>query len=73
MIDGKKMREIGKLITKRLDGLGFALLVFPLSSPGISNYISNGKREDMIKALEETAERLKSKEDFQTPDQNEEN
>lgn len=47
--------------------LGFALLVFPLGGPGISNYVSNGTREDMIKALRETADRLEKNQDFKTP------
>lgn len=44
--------------------LGFALIVFKFNEPGIGNYISNGKREDMITALREAAERLENKEDI---------
>lgn len=43
---------------------GFCLLTFEFNRPGISNYVSNAKREDMIRALEETLLRLKNKEDI---------
>lgn len=48
-------------------GIGFALLVFEFHKPGISNYISNAQRADMITALRETADRLEKRQDFQTP------
>lgn len=41
---------------------GFALVVFEFHEPGIGNYISNANREDMIKALRETADRLENNE-----------
>lgn len=44
--------------------VGFALITFNFNAPGMSNYVSNGMREDMIKALEETVERLKNNEDI---------
>lgn len=68
---GQKMRMMGKGISKGLpEGWGFALIVFPFFDPGISNYISNGTREDMIKALRETADRLEKRQDFPTPENN---
>jgi len=45
------------------DGLLFALLVFPRSQPGLTNYVSNGSRADMIEALREGADRLEREED----------
>lgn len=42
--------------------MGFALLVYEFNNPGIGNYISNSEREDMIKALRETADRLEANE-----------
>jgi len=36
----------------------FMLVVFGFDAPGISNYVSNANREDMIKAMRETADRL---------------
>lgn len=64
------MRQIAKMINKELGGLGFALVVFEFNKPGMSNYISNAQRPDMIKALYETAERLNGKQDFATPESN---
>lgn len=64
------MRQIAKKIDKELGGLGFALVVYEFGKPGMSNYISNGNREDMIKALYETAERLNGKQDFPTHETN---
>lgn len=58
---------IGAVIPK---GWGFALIVFPFERPGISNYVSNAQRPDMIQALHETVKRLESKQDFSTPEEN---
>ena len=44
--------------------MGFALLVFEFNKPGISNYVSNARREDMIKSLRETADRLENRQDI---------
>jgi hypothetical protein len=43
---------------------GFALLVFEFETPGLTSYVANANREDMIEALLETVERLKSNEDI---------
>lgn len=43
---------------------GWALLVFDFNQPGIANYVSNANREDMIKMLRETADRLENNEDI---------
>lgn len=65
------MRAIADCIREVLpDGWGFALIVFPFHRPGITNYISTGERESMIKALRETVERLEKKQDFPTPEEN---
>lgn len=69
-IGGQQMRDIASLIKKKLNGLGFALLVFEFHKPGMTNYISNAQREDMIKALEETLLRWKNNKDFKTPETN---
>lgn len=63
------LRVMGKAIEEFLENeisikLGFALIVFEFNKPGLGNYISNGKREDMIKALKETVERLEGNEDI---------
>ena len=44
--------------------IGFALLLFDFNDPSIGNYISNTKREDMIKTLRETADRLEKNQDI---------
>lgn len=44
---------------------GFALLIFDFDNPsGIGNYISNAKREQMVKVLKETAMRLELEQDI---------
>ena len=62
------MRAIGQGIDNALklhsSNLGFALIVFEFNKPSMSNYISTGKREDMIDALEETVKRLRGNEDM---------
>lgn len=55
--------SIDEILKKYIDHMGFALLVFELGKPGISNYISNAQRKDMIEALKETVKRLEAKED----------
>ena len=44
--------------------MGFAIIVFEFNKPGISNYVSNGQRADMIQALRETADRLEKRQDI---------
>ncbi len=48
---------VNTLPSRKLIGL-YALLVFPFGDPGVGNYVSNVKREDMIDALREAANRL---------------
>lgn len=70
-IGGQQMRDIGDIISKKIPGLGFALIVFPFGGDSrMTNYISNAQRVDMIKALEETLTRWKNNEDFTTPETN---
>jgi hypothetical protein len=42
---------------------GFAVLFWPCGQNGISQYGSNCRREDMVKALREAADRLESRTD----------
>ena len=69
-IGGQEMRDLADKIKKEIPGLGFAIFVFEFHNPGMSNYISNGQREDMIKALKETIERLEKGHDYPTPERN---
>ena len=64
-MSGQAMKKMGKMIEKMLPkDFGYAVLVFPFHNLGVGNYISNAQREDMIKALRETADRLEKKQDF---------
>jgi len=49
---------------------GCTILVFPYERPEIANYISTANRQDMIKHLRDTADRLEQREDFETPENN---
>lgn len=43
---------------------GFAVLFFPMGQPGVAQYGSNCRREDMVKTLREAADRLAKREDI---------
>lgn len=62
------MRELAQQI-ERMNGealggdrKGFVLIVFGFGAPGVSNYISNAARSDVVKALRELADRLEQAE-----------
>ena len=60
-----KLPDLAKRLDKELNPqkkkeLGFALFVFPFGGAGVSNYVSNAAREDMILFIEETLERFKT-------------
>ena len=63
------MRDIARDIEKQIDEkYGFAVLVFPFGEGGqVAHYISNARREDMIKALREKADILEAGLDIQNP------
>lgn len=68
-VDGQAMRDVADKIKISLpDGVGFALLVYEHNAVGMSNYISNSQRPDMIKALRECADRLEKGQSFPTPE-----
>lgn len=62
-----KMQEMANKVLALLPkGFGFIILVFPFyKKNGVSNYISNANRSDMIKALREAADKLENKQDFE--------
>lgn len=66
------MRKMAKIIGSLIPGLGFALITFPLNGKGheLVNYISNGQRKDMIKALKELLQRWEEGTDYMTPNNN---
>ncbi len=40
--------------------MGFALIIFPFNQPGYAGYVSNGQRQDVIKALRKAADKLEA-------------
>lgn len=64
------MTKTAKLLKELFNGYGFALIVFDFHKPGISNYVSNAQRKEMIMALRETAERLEKRQDVQPGQEN---
>ena len=64
------LKQLASIIDTTLESvfrkrLGFALIVFEFGEGNkAGDYISNGNREDMIKALRETADRLEANEDI---------
>jgi hypothetical protein len=56
-LDSILRQEFGEVI-------GFALLVFEFGNDQSGNYISNVNREDMIKVLRETADRLEKRQEI---------
>lgn len=71
-LDGQGMRDLANMIQAVVPGLGFALITFEFGdkSKSLTNYISNGSRADMIKALKEILERWESGTDYMTPNNN---
>lgn len=51
----EQMQKIGRLIDEELpQGWGFFLMAFPFNdAPGRMNYIANGRREDVVKLMQE--------------------
>lgn len=72
-IGDQEMKYMGRVLGQLLGDKkhAFALLVTGFDVKGQANYISNVEREDMIKMLRETADRLESRlgkvSDFPTP------
>lgn len=54
-------RGIGQVLKDAMPpGIGFALVLFSFGPDGWLTYLSNGQREDMIKCLEETLQKIRS-------------
>ena len=69
----KALRFIASLLDSDLSSaygrrMGFALVVFQFGVGGVGDYISNGERSDIIKAMRETADRLEKKQDIPVPE-----
>lgn len=65
-----RMNVLAEAIREFFPGLGFAFLLFEFHKPGVSNYISNAERKDMIEALREAANRLEKSQDIRPDQQN---
>lgn len=64
----KYLTDLARIIERNLEliygqEMGFAIICFEFGKPGIADYISNAKREDMIKALKETLFRWEHNQD----------
>lgn len=58
-------RQIDRLNVEELgERKGFVLLVFGFGVPGLSNYISNSSRPDVVRALRDLADRLEAYQDI---------
>lgn len=59
------LRELAELLDRALElvysnPMGFMLVVSPFGEEGLCDYISNGAREDCIRWLRETADKLEA-------------
>ena len=63
------LEDLAQMIAQRVgpafdgSGAGFAVLGFEFGSGGWSTYVSNARREDMIRALREMADHLEQSKD----------
>lgn len=57
------MQHLAKMIKLCLPpGVGFTALFFDFNALGMTQYVSNANREDMIKSMQAIVDRLKAKE-----------
>ena len=57
----RKMQGIAKTVGAMIpEGWGFAVLCYSFGENGFMNYVSNGERAAMIKALRECADKLEN-------------
>ena len=66
------MQALGAFINDYFPGTGWCVFTWDIDqhAGGMGNYISNGNREDMIKALRELADKLERGNIFPTPESN---
>jgi len=71
ILDALQMKSALMALNEEFPGNGFIILNFPFGDvSGMANYVSNANREDCIKFLRETADRLEKRKDFPTPTNN---
>lgn len=56
------MKDLGRMVAKAIDDeaggpMGFMLMVFDFGEGGTTSYISNARREDVVKTLQEFIEK----------------
>lgn len=57
----RKMQSIARVVKGMVpEGWGFTVLCYSWGENGFMNYVSNGQRPDMIKALRECADKLEN-------------
>lgn len=74
-IGAQEMRNIAKMVDERLrktagKQIGFVVLTFDFETEGQTNYISNGRREDMIKYCQEMVDKWTNENDKPTFEEN---
>lgn len=70
-IDGRRMAEVAQIIQHQIPGLGFTLLTYEFGEEKTAaNYVSNSNREDTVRFLRETADRLDNGKDYPIPNNN---
>lgn len=69
VVDSEDMKNLGRALKVLLpEDVGFILLTYNyFDTHSRANYLSSANREDCIKFLRETADRLEEQRDFQTP------
>lgn len=54
------LAQVGEALKNTFPGLGFVFLLFCFDDASECNYVSNAEKEDIIKALRETANKIKN-------------
>jgi len=63
-----ELRDLFNRVARAIDGMlpdgtGFVLIAAPFGPEGVGQYVANGDREDCIRWMRETADRLDGRED----------
>jgi hypothetical protein len=71
-IGAQEMRNIASMVKDRINDkdVGFVVVTFDFDKQGITNYVSNGKRDDMIKYFRELLSKWESEMPLKTIEEN---
>lgn len=77
-VGAQEMRDLAGLVNIALHDekgrdpkeIGFVVLTFDWDGQGMTNYISNGHRDDMIKSLKEFIDKNERNQGITTPEEN---